>query len=37
MFFPGCGYCKTMKPDYMAAAEELNAEGVSSKNHLDSF
>ncbi|CAB3986332.1 disulfide-isomerase A5-like, partial [Paramuricea clavata] len=28
MFYsPRCGYCKTMKPDFIAAAEQLSAEG----------
>ncbi|XP_028394335.1 probable protein disulfide-isomerase A4 isoform X1 [Dendronephthya gigantea] len=28
MFYsPRCGYCKTMKPDYIAAAEQLSSEG----------
>jgi thiol-disulfide isomerase/thioredoxin len=30
----GCGYCKTMKPDYIAAAEQLSAEGVRNINNI---
>lgn len=28
IYFSGCGHCKRMKPNYISAAEELEAEGM---------
>lgn len=33
-FFSGCGYCKSMKPNYFKAAEILSEENVSGSSTL---